>query len=97
MPTVDNVNNVHSVHSVKRVNDVEAAGFARGVNIGDILDTVLERLKPNARVVICGGISQYDGNLNHGKVRENQEFCQFEVHMSLFTLIFCRYKDHRII
>ena len=64
---------------------------------GDILDTVLERLKPNARVVICGGISQYDGNLNHGKVRENQEFCQFEVHMSLFTLFFCRYKDHRII
>jgi NADPH-dependent curcumin reductase CurA len=36
---------------------------------GDVLDVVLERMKPNARVVICGAISQYEGNLNHGKVQ----------------------------
>ena len=36
---------------------------------GDILDTILDRIKPNARVVICGAISQYEGNLNHGKVQ----------------------------
>ena len=37
---------------------------------GPVLDAVLDRLKPNkkARVVVCGGASQYSGNLNHGKV-----------------------------
>ena len=36
---------------------------------GDTLDCVLDRIKPGARVVICGAVSQYEGNLNHGKVQ----------------------------
>lgn len=35
---------------------------------GRTLDVVLDRLKPRARVVICGAVSQYQGNLNHGEV-----------------------------
>jgi NADPH-dependent curcumin reductase CurA len=36
---------------------------------GEILDDVLFRIAPKARVVICGAISQYNGNLNVGTVR----------------------------
>lgn len=36
---------------------------------GEILDVVLERLRPGARVVICGAASQYSGNLAAGQVR----------------------------
>lgn len=36
---------------------------------GDILDDVLFRIAPKGRVVICGAISQYSGNLNVGTVR----------------------------
>jgi NADPH-dependent curcumin reductase CurA len=35
---------------------------------GQILDDVLFRIAPKGRVVICGAISQYSGNLNVGKV-----------------------------
>ena len=35
---------------------------------GQILDACLERMRPGGRIVICGGISQYQGNLNHGRV-----------------------------
>lgn len=35
---------------------------------GEILDVVLERLRPGARVVICGAASQYSGNLAAGEV-----------------------------
>merc|ERR1712048_764054 len=34
-----------------------------------ILDDVLFRIAPKGRVVICGAISQYQGNLNVGTVR----------------------------
>lgn len=36
---------------------------------GDLLDLVLCRLRRHARVVICGAISQYSGNLGEGKVQ----------------------------
>ncbi|KAL7540457.1 hypothetical protein ACHAXR_010119 [Thalassiosira sp. AJA248-18] len=35
---------------------------------GSILDTLLAKINPGGRVVICGAISQYSGNLNKGKV-----------------------------
>merc|ERR1712070_283739 len=35
---------------------------------GAVLDAVLERIRPNGRVIICGAVSQYSGNLNVGKV-----------------------------
>lgn len=36
---------------------------------GDTLDEVLLRMRPKGRVVICGAVSQYSGNLNVGKVQ----------------------------
>lgn len=36
---------------------------------GDTLDTLLGRINPGGKVVICGAISQYSGNLNKGKVQ----------------------------
>ena len=36
---------------------------------GETLDALLNKINSNARIVICGAISQYSGNLNHGKVR----------------------------
>lgn len=36
---------------------------------GIILDTLLGDINPQGRVVICGAISQYSGNLNKGKVQ----------------------------
>lgn len=35
---------------------------------GSILNTLLGKINPGGRVVICGAISQYSGNLNKGKV-----------------------------
>mmetsp|Transcript_21577 Transcript_21577/g.46935 ORF Transcript_21577/g.46935 Transcript_21577/m.46935 type:complete len:364 (+) Transcript_21577:122-1213(+) len=35
---------------------------------GSILDNLLGKINPGGRVVICGAISQYSGNLNKGKV-----------------------------
>ena len=35
---------------------------------GATLDAVLERIRPKGRVVICGAVSQYSGNLNVGRV-----------------------------
>ena len=35
---------------------------------GEALDAVLNRLRPKARVIICGAASQYSGKLNVGKV-----------------------------
>ena len=35
---------------------------------GTILDQLLAKINPGGRVVICGAISQYSGNLNKGKV-----------------------------
>ena len=36
---------------------------------GQILDDLLLKINPNARVVICGAISQYSGKLNKGLVQ----------------------------
>jgi len=36
---------------------------------GETLDILLNKINPKGRVVICGAISQYSGNLNKGKVR----------------------------
>ena len=36
---------------------------------GQTLDTLLGKINPGGRVVICGAISQYSGNLNKGKVQ----------------------------
>lgn len=36
---------------------------------GSILDSLLDKINPKGRVVICGAISQYSGNLNKGKVQ----------------------------
>lgn len=36
---------------------------------GSILDTLLANINPGGRVVICGAISQYSGNLDKGKVQ----------------------------
>lgn len=41
---------------------------------GELLDEVLRRLNRNARVVICGASSQYNGNLNVGTVRGPSEY-----------------------
>eukprot|EP00562_Extubocellulus_spinifer_P029820 CAMPEP_0178705442 /NCGR_PEP_ID=MMETSP0699-20121125/14785_1 /TAXON_ID=265572 /ORGANISM="Extubocellulus spinifer, Strain CCMP396" /LENGTH=371 /DNA_ID=CAMNT_0020352995 /DNA_START=54 /DNA_END=1169 /DNA_ORIENTATION=+ len=35
---------------------------------GSILDSLLSKINPSGRVVICGAVSQYSGNLNKGKV-----------------------------
>jgi len=35
---------------------------------GTTLDAVLESINPKGRIVVCGAISQYSGNLNKGKV-----------------------------
>jgi hypothetical protein len=36
---------------------------------GEILDDLLMKINPKGRVVICGAVSQYSGNLNKGLVR----------------------------
>eukprot|EP00980_Cylindrotheca_fusiformis_P012109 scaffold2923_cov121-Cylindrotheca_fusiformis.AAC.19 len=37
---------------------------------GTVLDTLLKKINPKGRIVICGAVSQYSGNLNHaGKVQ----------------------------
>ena len=36
---------------------------------GSILDDLLLKINPNARIVICGAISQYSGKLNQGLVQ----------------------------
>merc|ERR1712125_74516 len=36
---------------------------------GTILDALLNKIKPAGRVIICGAISQYSGNLNKGLVQ----------------------------
>merc|ERR1712232_616125 len=36
---------------------------------GTILDALLNKIKPAGRVIICGAISQYSGNLNKGLVK----------------------------
>ena len=36
---------------------------------GKTLDAILDKINPRGRVVICGAISQYSGNLNKGKVQ----------------------------
>ena len=41
---------------------------------GELLDEVLRRLNRNARVIICGASSQYNGNLNVGIVRGPSEY-----------------------
>lgn len=41
---------------------------------GDILDMVLQKINPKGRIVICGAVSQYEGNLNKGKVRGPSEY-----------------------
>jgi len=41
---------------------------------GEILDDVLRIIRRGARVVVCGASSQYNGNLNHGKVRGPSEY-----------------------
>lgn len=41
---------------------------------GELLDEVLRRLNRNARVIICGASSQYNGNLNVGLVRGPSEY-----------------------
>ena len=33
-------------------------------------DVILDRIRAGGRVVICGAVSQYSGNLNKGKVAE---------------------------
>ncbi|CAK9106708.1 Putative NADP-dependent oxidoreductase YfmJ [Durusdinium trenchii] len=35
---------------------------------GQTLDVILDRIRAGGRVVICGAVSQYSGNLNKGKV-----------------------------
>ena len=41
---------------------------------GELLDTVLSRIRRNGRIVICGASSQYNGNLNVGTVRGPSEY-----------------------
>lgn len=36
---------------------------------GDTLNDLLFKINPNGRVVICGAVSQYSGNVNKGKVQ----------------------------
>lgn len=39
-------------------------------NVGGVtLDALLDKINPKGRVVICGAVSQYSGNLNKGLVR----------------------------
>ncbi|KAJ8614231.1 hypothetical protein CTAYLR_001158 [Chrysophaeum taylorii] len=46
----------------------DGVGFFFDLVGGPVLDVVLDRLAPKARVVICGAASQYDnGNLNAGR------------------------------
>merc|ERR1711965_566511 len=41
---------------------------------GTQLDEVLKRINGGGRVVICGAISQYSGNLNKGRVQGPSEY-----------------------
>jgi len=41
---------------------------------GEILNQVLLKINPKGRIVICGAISQYQGNLNEGKVCGPSEY-----------------------
>jgi len=41
---------------------------------GDILDAVLRRINAKGRIIICGAASQYNGNLNVGKVQGPNEY-----------------------
>ena len=41
---------------------------------GPVLDEVLRRINKNARVVICGAVSQYSGGLNKGRVVGPSEY-----------------------
>lgn len=41
---------------------------------GSTLDEVLTRVRRNARIVICGASSQYNGNLNVGQVRGPSQY-----------------------
>lgn len=43
---------------------------------GDILQDVLWRIVPKARIVICGAISQYSGNLAEGKVQGPRNYLE---------------------
>jgi NADPH-dependent curcumin reductase CurA len=57
---------------------------------GEMLDDVLRILRKGARVVVCGASSQYNGNLNHGKVRGPSEYLKLaerEASMVGFTVL----------
>mmetsp|Transcript_28609 Transcript_28609/g.57596 ORF Transcript_28609/g.57596 Transcript_28609/m.57596 type:complete len:358 (-) Transcript_28609:190-1263(-) len=41
---------------------------------GNQLDEVLKLVNPSGRIVICGAVSQYSGNLNKGKVQGPSEY-----------------------
>lgn len=41
---------------------------------GGMLDAVLQRIRTSGRVVICGATSQYNGNLNVGKVQGPSQY-----------------------
>jgi NADPH-dependent curcumin reductase len=62
-------------HADKTVDDQLAETCPNGIDFiydnvgGDTLDMLLGRINPGARIVICGAISQYSGNLNKGKVQ----------------------------
>jgi NADPH-dependent curcumin reductase CurA len=43
---------------------------------GEILDSLLYRINPKSRIIICGAISQYSGNLNQECKKTNQSQSQ---------------------
>jgi len=47
---------------------------------GGILDALLEKINPKGRVIICGAISQYSGNLNKGKVQGPSNYLKLAEH-----------------
>jgi hypothetical protein len=57
---------------------------------GETLDDVLRIIRRGARVVVCGASSQYNGNLNHNKVRGPSEYLKLaerEATMVGFTVL----------
>lgn len=47
---------------------------------GRTLDELLGRIRPKGRIVICGAISQYSGNLNTGKVEGPSNYLKLAEH-----------------
>ena len=71
---------------IKSLEEQIAACCPKGIDFvydnvgGGILDALLEKINPKGRVIICGAISQYSGNLNKGKVQGPSNYLKLAEH-----------------